>query len=272
MPVYNAEKFLKESIESILNQKFKNFEFVIIDDGSTDHSWEIINSYKCLDPRIKAYQNQKNLGIVYTRNLGFRLASPDSKYYAIFDSDDISLPNRLKLQYEFLEQHQHYGMIGGQIIIINEDGHPICIKAYPRSYKETCSKLILESPFAQPCVMLRKTAMEKIGFYNSKYLRCEDYELWFRMAKVFTIGNLAVPLIKYRKKNIKHMSPFFKKVMYQTAVIQKKWIFDKKFTNKFAIINLIGELLLLAMPSRIILFLSEQIKYKKPKTLLNLQK
>src|SRR5690242_9380591 len=100
MPVYNASSYLREAIESILNQTYSNFEFIIINDGSTDNSLEIIRSYH--DPRISVVNNETNLGIIKTRNKGLKLAK--GKYIANMDADDISLSSRLEKQVQYLEQ------------------------------------------------------------------------------------------------------------------------------------------------------------------------
>jgi len=108
MPVYNAEKYLKEAIGSILGQSFSDFEFLIINDGSTDSSVKIIKSYD--DPRIRFIANEKNLGVIPTLNKGFALAQ--GEFIARMDADDISLPKRLELQADFMDKHPEAGAIG----------------------------------------------------------------------------------------------------------------------------------------------------------------
>ena len=113
MPVYNNELYLSYAIESILKQTYSNFEFIIIDDCSTDSSWKIISKYAKKDKRIKAHKNKKNLKIVKTRNKGFELMSKKTKYIAIFDSDDISLPKRILHEVEFLEDNYNFEIVSG---------------------------------------------------------------------------------------------------------------------------------------------------------------
>jgi len=120
-PNYNCARFISETIESILNQTYENFEYIIIDDCSTDRSWQIIQNYANKDKRIKIYRNKKNLGIVRNRNKGFKKRSPQSKYFVIIDSDDVSLKNRIELQVRFLEDNPYYGLVGSNVIIIDEN-------------------------------------------------------------------------------------------------------------------------------------------------------
>ena len=105
MPFYNTENFIKETIESLLNQTFKDFELIVVDDGSTDKSPEIISSFK--DPRIKLIQNEQRKGIVYSRNKG--LSEANGEFYAPFDSDDIALPHKFERQIQFLQDRQTEG-------------------------------------------------------------------------------------------------------------------------------------------------------------------
>ena len=118
-PNYNGSKFISETLESILGQTYSNFEYIIIDDHSNDDSWKIIQKYAKKDNRIKIYRNEKNLGITKTRNKGFHLSSTRAKYFAIIDSDDVALFDRIKIQIEFLEKNSDYGLVGSNIIIIN---------------------------------------------------------------------------------------------------------------------------------------------------------
>ena len=109
MPVYNTEKYVAEAIESILNQSFSDFEFIIIDDCSSDNSWELIQKYAKKDKRIRAYKNERNRGISYTRNKLIDLSK--TNYIVSQDSDDISLKNRLELSYNFLRKNKDYAVI-----------------------------------------------------------------------------------------------------------------------------------------------------------------
>ena len=157
MAVYNTKNFLSEAIESILSQTFSDFEFIIIDDGSTDGSYEILQEFSQKDRRIKLFKNEKNSGISYTRNQLLELANTD--FIATQDSDDVSLPLRLEKSYHFLKNNQNYAVVSGNNQIINEKSEIIGV----RKYSENIAKNILKkSPISQPASMFRKSIFQKV--------------------------------------------------------------------------------------------------------------
>ncbi|MBA2862110.1 glycosyltransferase [Methanococcus maripaludis] len=263
MPNYNNEKYLPEAIESILNQTYENFEFIIIDDFSTDTSWNIIQNYAKKDNRIKAFRNEQNLKIVKTRNKGFELMSPNSKYIAIFDSDDISLPERLEKQVMFLEKNLDYGLIGSHTLIIDESSAIIGSRKYETDFKKIIKNMVKKNQIAQPSAMIGKSVLNEVGHYNEKYTRCQDYELWFRIAKVFKIGNLDEFLIKYRVSKTQGKTTNLKETLKFTLDIQKKWLFDKKFFSIFGVIYYFLEHLMYFLPTNVVLKLFKVLNYEK---------
>ncbi|MBA2859851.1 glycosyltransferase [Methanococcus maripaludis] len=267
MPNYNNEKYLPEAIESILNQTYGNFEFIIIDDCSKDNSWNIIQKYAKKDNRIKAFKNEQNLKIVKTRNKGFGLMSPASKYIAIFDSDDISMPERFEKQIKFLEKNPDYGAVGSHTFIIDENSEIIGKRKYETDFKKIIKNIIKKSPVAQPSVMIGKSVLNEVGHYNEKYTRCQDYELWFRIAKVFKIGNLDEFLIKYRVSKTQGKTTNLKETLKFTLDIQKKWLFDKKFFNIFGLIYYCMEHTMYFLPTKVVLKLFKVLNYDSAKKL-----
>ncbi|MCS7093307.1 MAG: glycosyltransferase [Patescibacteria group bacterium] len=195
MPVYNAEKFLSQAIESILNQTYKNFEFIIIDDYSTDNSKEILKTYLKRDKRIKVFFNRKNLGIekvlMKTKKI-FR-----GKYYARMDADDISRKDRLEKQIDFLENNPDYVIVGSNIRIIDENNKILGLRKYPETHQEIVDYLYLGNPFAHPSVCLKADVLKK-EFYNEKFKNAEDYYLWWRILKLGKGLNLQDYLVDYR--------------------------------------------------------------------------
>ena len=176
MPNYNGEEYLVEAIESILHQTFKNFEFIIIDDGSTDNSMNIIKRYAKRDKRIKLLVNKHNLGIIRTLNRGLRIAR--GKYIARMDSDDISLSNRFEIQYNFLENNPDIFLIGTSFRYINEKGrilYTFKVNYSPEKIKTDCWK---KSLIHHPTVMFHNEAGI---FYREKAIFCEDRDLWLRL-------------------------------------------------------------------------------------------
>lgn len=265
MPVHNSERYVGAAIESILAQSYSNFEFIIIDDCSTDTSWDIIQKYAKKDTRIKAVRNEKNLKIVKTRNKGFRLANKDAKYYAIMDSDDISLPKRLEKQVQFLEMHASYGAVGGHNIIINSQGKTIGYRRYTTSWRAIKRSITRVDPLSQPSTMIRAEAIKKVGPYNERYTRCQDYELWLRIATIYKITNLDTYLLQYRISETQGKSTHLKKTLKFTLEIQKKWLFHKKFFRIENALYHIGLRALLVMPKQTILKLFKLISYTKEK-------
>lgn len=194
MPVYNAAAFLKESIESILSQTFADFEFIIINDGSTDHSEQIIIAYK--DPRIRYIKNETNLGLVHSLNHGLKISQ--GLYIARMDADDIAVNKRLQLQVHFLQNNHTIHMVGSFIEEFNANG-VVKLRKYPVSPKEIRWQLIKSTTFAHPAVMFCKSLITGGDFYyNSAYYTSEDYELFTRLALKYNLANIPIPLIKYR--------------------------------------------------------------------------
>jgi glycosyltransferase involved in cell wall biosynthesis len=196
MSVYNGEKFLSKTIASVLAQTYADFELVIIDDGSSDKSAEIINSYAAKDKRIRALKNEKNMGIVYTRNRCFN--ESNSEYIAIFDHDDISLPTRLNEQINFLESHPDFGLIGSWVEQIDENDRPngvIWKNNIPP--EEIPIFLLFVNYFAQSSVMIRKKFLPEPP-YRDEFIFSEDYDLWIRIAEKSKVWSLPKILVKYR--------------------------------------------------------------------------
>lgn len=201
MSVYNGEKYLKEAIESILTQTFSDFEFIIIDDGSTDHSYGIIQEYAAKDERIKLIQKDKNSGLIDCLNLGLSLAS--GKYIARMDADDISLSKRFMLQKNFLDNHPDVGVVGGNIHVINSSGkivsnfinNPNLPKTPDQIYWGLCFSCCIN----HPSIMARLNLMKSAGGYCKKALYAEDYDLWTRMVKITKFYNLPQKLMSLRR-------------------------------------------------------------------------
>jgi len=196
LPVYNAQDYLRESIDSILNQSFTDFELIIINDGSTDRSKEMIDSYT--DPRIRLI-DQDNAGLPVSLNRAIAIAK--GQYLARQDADDVSLPNRLAEQVEFMESNPSCGLLGtwAQILEVNtptdrELNHP-CDNG------EIQIKLMFYNCFVHSSVMIRKDSLNVAGIYPEDPAKFppEDYDLWLRIAKNFQVANLPKVLLQYRE-------------------------------------------------------------------------
>jgi len=176
MSVYNEEQFLKESVDSILNQTFKNFEFIIIDDGSTDRTPEILKHYK--DKRLKII-NQENMGLTKSLNKGVKLAH--GEYIARMDADDISELSRIEKQVEALEIAKDVAVVASWYSIIDEEGNEIIKEKIPCRMKELSRMFQKSNPFCHGSVMMRRDILKKVGLYREKFRYAQDYDLWLRM-------------------------------------------------------------------------------------------
>lgn len=190
MPVYNREQYLKESIESILNQTFTDFEFIIVDDQSTDSSWQIIQEYAAKDSRIIAVKNNGKKGCYSARNCGHRLAK--GKYIAVMDSDDIALPQRLQTQFDFMEQHPYIGVCGSWATTFGDENN--IVKPWHTHEK------IREVNFFF-CAMVHPTVIFRHKdniVYSEEGLSSQDYELYSRKINELKFANIPKVLLLYR--------------------------------------------------------------------------
>ncbi len=194
MAVHNSEKFLRSSVESILNQTLKDLELIIINDGSSDNSSKIIKEYTEKDKRIISINNLKNLGPAGTRNQGLKIAK--GKYIAILDSDDISSRERLKIQYNYLEKHPNIFLVGSSAIFIDESGKIVS------KFRKYDDYEVLAWRFPKSCGIIHSSVMyrnEKIFFYNEKFRYAHDYELYLHLLNSGkNLTNLPQFLVKYR--------------------------------------------------------------------------
>jgi len=227
MSCYNAEKYLREAIDSILNQTFRNFEFVIINDGSTDNSNEIICSYQ--DPRIKLLHHE-NRGLQASLNRGIN--SSKGEYIARMDADDISEPSRLEEQNRYLDKNPECVLVGTSGFIIDIDGQVLGRLQKPSDqdaiHKELQSG---SSPFIHGSVMFRKEVASCCGLYNEQMVEVEDWDLWRRMINLGKMTNIAINLYQYRlspeaittitRKNQKRKNTILRKVVL-TGAIQRE--------------------------------------------------
>jgi glycosyltransferase involved in cell wall biosynthesis len=195
MSVYNSEQYLSESIKSILEQTFTAFEFIIINDGSTDESLDIIQKYMKKDARIVLI-NRENKGLPYSLNEGIERAK--GKYIARMDADDISLPSRLEEQFKFMESNSDIGICGTWIESFGE-GLKDRLMRFPADHEELKVILLFSVCFAHPTVMIRKKILDRNNLkYNLNYSNSQDYELWEKLSHVTKMGNLQKKLLRYR--------------------------------------------------------------------------
>lgn len=191
--MFNAEPYIEESVQSILNQTFEDFELLVIDDGSTDNSLEIVESIP--DPRIRIIRNEVNKGLIYSLNLGVKLA--EGEYIARMDADDISTPDRFAKQVSFLDNNPNVGIVGSNFRFFDAtDG----VHVHPEKSQDIIDSLLMVGcVIGHPTVMVRKRILDKVeGPYEPEYKFAEDYRLWSRFIGKTEFHNIQEILLNYR--------------------------------------------------------------------------
>jgi glycosyltransferase involved in cell wall biosynthesis len=187
MCVYNGAQYLHIAVESILNQTFEDFEFIIIDDGSSDSSWEIIQNFHTKDDRIVPIR-QKNVGLTKSLNRGLRQAK--GNFIARIDADDLSYDSRLEKQFNFLIKNKDYMMVGGQRIIRNLIRNKSYKDDLPITTEDIRKVAPRKNPFFHSLVMIRKDVIKQVGHYNENFMYVQDFELWSRIIHQYKTANL----------------------------------------------------------------------------------
>ena len=243
LPVYNGELYLKDSITSILNQTYINFELIILNDGSTDNSEEVILSFK--DSRIRYYKHT-NIGLAATLNHGILLSA--GELIARQDQDDISLPVRLETQINYINANDQLIIVGSNSIIISDDGDFLGFHKHPSCSLGIRFALLFDNPIIHSSVLIRKAALINGGIYCEDKSRQppEDYELWSRLSRIGHIENIKESLIHYRE-SLNGMSRLRNEVFINRVVeISKEnislFIKEKNINPKFqlAVSNLVS--------------------------------
>ncbi len=195
MPVYNGGEYLKHSIESILAQTYRDFEFLIINDCSTDNSMETIQSFK--DPRIVVHTNAVNMGQTKSLNVGLKLAK--GKYIVVNDADDLSLPQRIEKELDFILKHPEYVVVGSSSFIMDKTGKIKRVFRRPTDSRELFLSILSHTPVIHGSVIMSKKIILAHGGYNEEFRICQDYELWSSLIrKGFRVANIPDILVVIR--------------------------------------------------------------------------
>jgi Glycosyl transferase family 2 len=200
MAVYNGERYLREAVESILNQTFNDFELIIVNDGSTDRTPDILSRYQRRDARVFVH-HQENGGQAAALNVGCHLAK--GRYIARIDGDDIAFPERLERQISYLEENSHVALLGASINTMDVMGRTLSTISYP-----TDEKVIREwlfdlhvNPFAHVTAVFRTSVFRNVNGYRTAFAPAEDYDLWVRIAERWPVSNLAEYLVSVRMRS-----------------------------------------------------------------------
>ncbi len=213
MPVYNASCHLREAMDSVLQQTFTNFELLIVNDGSTDDTVNIIREYN--DPRIRLLENEKNMGISETLNRGIREASSD--LIARMDADDICYPDRLQRQYTFMKDNPDCAMVSCYVRIISNDGAFVRQEVHRDRF--LYYTLQFECNIFHPAVMFRRQPVMQVNMYDRPY--AEDYDLFWKIAAAYKINQIEEVLMDYRLSN-NSLHKVTKKDEYDVALMEVK--------------------------------------------------
>jgi len=245
MSVYNSEQYLRKAVESIITQTFNDWEFIIVNDGSTDNTCKILEEFT--DTRIRVL-NQINTGLPKALNNG--ILNSRGEFIARMDADDIALPTRLETQVKFLEQHPDIGIVGSGVYVISSSGKIKGILNYPLNDKEIRKNLIKRNCFIHPSVMIRKKVFEEVGYYNPLFTNSEDYELWFRIAEHYKLANIEEPLLMYRVFDRNITTQRQRRMLLEGIYLRFRAI-KKGLYPPSSIIHLIGPIILLGLPRKI---------------------
>lgn len=246
MATRNGARFLNQAIESVLRQTFRDFEFLIVDDASTDETQAIVG--KLGDTRIRLLKNRRPLGL--TRSLNRALRQARGNYAARIDDDDVWVePEKLERQVAFLEQHPGVGMCGAQHIVIDEQGKELYRLHVPLTDREIRQELLRRNVFAHSGVLLRKSALAQVGLYDEQLHYTQDYELWLRIGRRFQLRALPDASVKQRV-NLSGVTSQ-KRLQQWGAQIQSAWKYRNAYPGFSANLPVYArELLMNIVPKR----------------------
>jgi len=212
--VYNGERYLREALESVISQDFKDFEVVIINDGSTDRTGNILAEY-AVDQRFRII-NQESRGLVYSLNRGLQEAR--AELIARLDADDVALPQRLTRQVDYMRAHPEVALLGTAITVIDKKGQKVKDHLYPTGSDQVKSAMSRFCAVSHPSVMMRRSRILELGGYRSAFLHAEDFDLWLRLSERYLIDNLTEPLILYRQHD-ENVSRRFQQQQSLSAIV-----------------------------------------------------
>lgn len=220
IPAYNAEKYIEESIDSILNQTFQDFEIIAVDDGSSDSTYDILEKIKSRDSRIIIFKNISNKGISYTRN---RLKSLAKGEYIMWqDADDISMNYRMEEQVKILDDNYKIGIVGGYLKFFNQESD-LDIRKYEANDSTLRRNIFRYSPVSQGGSMVRKSVFDEVGDYDIFYSSGEDLDMTFRIGQKYQFANVQNIVLKYRQNQLGSTISGLRKMELNTISIRLKY-------------------------------------------------
>jgi glycosyltransferase involved in cell wall biosynthesis len=226
MSVWNGERYLAEAVESVLGQSFRDFEFIIIDDGSTDGSLKILEDFAARDERMHLV-SRENRGLISSLNEGIALSR--GEFVARMDADDVCLPGRFADQVAFLRAHLDCVVLGAEVMMIDADGDPLCLRGHMAGHDMIDRACLLGggNALTHPVVMMRKSALQQIGPYDPEMIAVEDLDLFLRLCEVGKAQNLPQVLLRYRQH-----SQSVNNKSYQDWILRKRLAIAKAIQRR----------------------------------------
>lgn len=253
MPVYNGSCFVEKAIESILNQTYERFEFIIIDDASTDSTWGILERFARRDKRVRLLQNDRRVGISESMKKAIRKAR--GSFLARMDADDIAYTRRLKKQVAYLTRHPETVAVGGQCAVVNEKGTIIGRKTFPTQYQDVYRYIFRLVPLQQPTLMINRRRLPKtFSFYVDGQDTAEELELLFKLFRYGKVENLSDTVLKYRLHEHNTSLQSIKKTFRQTVQSRFKAVTRHGYQPSLAgvAVTLLEALLVSILPEAIL--------------------
>lgn len=252
VPCYNCERFLREAVQSILGQTFRDFELLLINDGSTDRTPEIFREFAAQDPRVRLLKNEMNSGICVALNKG--LDAAQGEFVCRMDSDDLAMPDRLEKQTAFLRERPGIVACGSHLIMIDESGREIGRRRYELDPARITKDKFLRSPLAHPAVMIRRSVLEEHRIrYSERFRYAECYDMWMRLSKYGDLANLDAFLLRYRLTDTATKSVHCKESLRSTIRLRAHYLTREAGWKAYVMFFL--EAALLCLPARVILSL-----------------
>ncbi len=253
MTAYNAEKFIKEALASIIKQTYSNLEIIVVDDGSIDGTFKIINEFKARDKRIRVFKMNKNSGPSVASNFGIRKAK--GEFIARMDADDISFPDRIEKQVKFLKENPEVILVGGQCILINEKGNVIGKKSFPTRHQDIYNSLFSVNAIQHPSCMVNMRLLPKNKFvYHNHSILAHDLELVFELSQYGKLANLENTVLFYRQYpsslSLKNPKKTFKATIEIREKAVRRYGYKPNFTGRM--VNVIQKVLVGILPEKYI--------------------
>ncbi len=195
IPVFNGEAYIKAAVISALQQDYPNIEVIIVDDGSTDGTHDLLEQLMAQDQRIMCHRFPTNQGFLSARNMTLKLAR--GEYVTLLDADDVFLAGKITKQVQFLNENPAYGLVGANCFVVDAFGKRQGHITYPESHDEILKAILLFQPFRQSCIMLRRDLLDKLGGFDEENA-VDDYEFFMRFARRWKVHNLQMTLAEYR--------------------------------------------------------------------------